>query len=157
MKRDEDNHIVMTFSPDLIGSVLFIALSSFFLLKMDSEVYVSNPEGVNARTFPFIVLSIILIISLFMFFKEIFLIALKKERHKVRIVLSQEIRTLMVFSLMLVYAFLIPILGFMLSSVLFSISFSFLLGARRIRYFVIVSALSVFIGVLFIYVLKVRF
>ncbi|HIS14375.1 MAG TPA: tripartite tricarboxylate transporter TctB family protein [Candidatus Ornithospirochaeta stercorigallinarum] len=157
MKRDEKGRAVISFSPDLAGSVLFIALSLFFLLTMDDEVYVGSSAGVNARTLPFIVLCTILVLSLYMLVKEIVLMAMGKERRKVFIVLSEELRTLLIFLLMLSYAFLIPLMGFAISSVLFSLLYAFLLGCRKGRYFIIIALLSLLISFLFIHLLNARF
>ena len=85
MKKSENKALVISFSPDLVGSIVFMAVSVFFLFSMEKEVYVGSDDGVNARTFPFIVLFLMLSISLFMFIKEIILIARKKERKKISI------------------------------------------------------------------------
>ena len=139
-KKFSDRNV--SFSPNLIGSIFFIALSIFFLLTMEREVYIGSDEGVNARTFPSIVLWIMLSLSLFTFIREMVFIFMKKERRKKDLNLGKEARALL--------------LGFFLSSIIFSVILAYCLGARRISYFLIVASSSLAICLIFRYLLHVR-
>lgn len=156
MKKSENKTLVISFSPDLVGSIVFIAVSVFFLFSMEKEVYVGSDDGVNARTFPFIVLFLMLSISLFMFIKEIILIARKKERRKISIDLRSEARSLIIFIVLLLYASSIVYVGFFISSIIFSLALAYLMGARRLSYFIIVFSFTLAICIVFRYVLNVR-
>lgn len=156
MKKSENKTLVISFSPDLVGSIVFMAVSVFFLFSMEKEVYVGSDDGVNARTFPFIVLFLMLSISLFMFIKEIILIARKKERRKISIDLRSEARSLIIFIVLLLYASSIVYVGFFISSIIFSLALAYLMGARRLSYFIIVFSFTLAICIVFRYVLNVR-
>ena len=156
MKRSENKALIISFSPDLVGSIVFMAVSVFFLFSMEKEVYVGSDDGVNARTFPFIVLFLMLSISLFMFIKEIILIARKKERRKISIDLRSEARSLIIFIVLLLYASSIVYVGFFISSAIFSLALAYLMGARRLSYFIIVFSFTLAICIVFRYVLNVR-
>ena len=156
MKRSENKALIISFSPDLVGSIVFMAVSVFFLFSMEKEVYVGSDDGVNARTFPFIVLFLMLSISLFMFIKEIILIARKKERKKISIDLRSEARSLIIFSVLLLYASSIVYVGFFISSIIFSLALAYLMGARKLSYFIIVFSFTLAICIVFRYVLNVR-
>ncbi len=156
MKKSENKTLVISFSPDLVGSIVFMAVSVFFLFSMEKEVYVGSDDGVNARTFPFIVLFLMLSISLFMFIKEIILIARKKERRKISIDLRSEARSLIIFIVLLLYASSIVYVGFFFSSIIFSLALAYLMGARRLSYFIIVFSFTLAICIVFRYVLNVR-
>lgn len=156
MKKSENKTLVISFSPDLVGSIVFMAVSVFFLFSMEKEVYVGSDDGVNARTFPFIVLFLMLSISLFMFIKEIILIARKKERRKISIDLRSEARSLIIFIVLLLYASSIVYVGFFISSIIFSLALAYLMGARKLSYFIIVFSFTLAICIVFRYVLNVR-
>ena len=156
MKKSENKTLVISFSPDLVGSIVFMAVSVFFLFSMEKEVYVGSDDGVNARTFPFIVLFLMLSISLFMFIKEIILIARKKERKKISIDLRSEARSLIIFIVLLLYASSIVYVGFFISSIIFSLALAYLMGARKLSYFIIVFSFTLAICIVFRYVLNVR-
>ena len=153
-KKFSDRNV--SFSPNLIGSIFFIALSIFFLLTMEREVYIGSDEGVNARTFPSIVLWIMLSLSLFTFIREMVFIFMKKERRKKDLNLGKEARALLLFLVMFLYVTFIPLLGFFLSSIIFSVILAYCLGARRISYFLIVASSSLAICLIFRYLLDVR-
>ena len=156
MKKSENKALVISFSPDLVGSIVFMAVSVFFLFSMEKEVYVGSDDGVNARTFPFIVLFLMFSISLFMFIKEIILIARKKERRKISIDLRSEARSLIIFIVLLLYASSIVYVGFFISSIIFSLALAYLMGARKLSYFIIVFSFTLAICIVFRYVLNVR-
>ncbi len=144
------------FSPDLAASIVFIIFSSAFLFLMKREVYVPDESGINARTFPSIVLSLMLFLSLVMLIKEIVLIVLKKPRCFVVLDMAEEGRAVSIFLILLIYALSISFIGFLIPSIVFPLILCFFLGSRKISHFLIVGLSSSAIVMVFRYILHVR-
>ncbi len=142
---------------ELISSLFFIFLSLFFLIIMEKEVYVaSDGNMINARTFPFIVLVIILTLSLFIFVKETVLFIAKKKVKYVEIDVKEELKAMIIFLILLFYAISIKFFGFFISSIIFPSFLSFFLGERKKKNLALVAISSLLICLLFRYVLNVR-
>lgn len=144
------------FNQNIIGSIVFIALSSFGLFLTPSQIRVTEKGSVNAQTFPKLLLEIILVCSIAILILEISKIIRKKQTEKKEINILTEIRALILLCLMVGYLLLLKPIGFILSSILFGLG---MLGYFRIRkwwYYLIIIVAGIVIGLVFQNLLHVR-
>ncbi|AXH13801.1 tripartite tricarboxylate transporter TctB family protein [Malaciobacter mytili] len=133
-------------SKNIIGSIFFLALSSFYFYNVFDIKELPNAqfEVMTPSTFPFYIGIIGIIISLLMLFFAI------KEKHNEKISLeylkSLDFKTIFLFiTLMFLYGLIIKILGFILSTIIFlALSFIFL-KERNIKRILIIS-ISISVG-----------
>lgn len=144
------------FYPSLVGPVLFLLASIAGYALMPSQVKIQEGTATTARTFPSLMLTLILVCSVVLILQEVYKIVRKQPLEVVMLDVMTEIRALIILILLVLYALMIPLLGFIVTSMLFAMS---MLGFFRVKkwwYYLIVSLSALAIGLLFQVVLNVR-
>lgn len=144
------------FYPSLVGPVLFLAAGVAGYALMPSQVKIQEGTATTARTFPSLMLTLILACSVVLLVQELIKIVRKQSIEVVMLDVLTEIRALIILILLVLYALLIPPLGFIVTSILFGLA---MLGFFRVKkwwYYLIVALSALVIGLLFQVVLNVR-
>lgn len=144
------------FYPSLIGPILFLLASIIGFLLMPSQVKIQEGAATTARTFPSLMLSLILVCSIILIGREVVKIVRKQPIEVVILDVMTEIRAVIILALLVLYAFLIPVLGFIVTSVLFGLAMLFFFRVKTWWYYLIIAVSAVAIGLLFQVVLNVR-
>ncbi|WP_413284260.1 tripartite tricarboxylate transporter TctB family protein [Vibrio sp. MA40-2] len=112
----------MKITTNIIGSALFIGLSLFILYAIPEQILASSNVGINAQSFPRWITILMLVSSIFLFINEIRLqIKQQTEQKTFKIELKTELRSLLFIVLIVAYALATPKIGFLFSSIAFSI------------------------------------
>lgn len=144
------------FYPSLVGPVLFLVAGVAGFALMPSQVKIQEGTATTARTFPSLMLTLILACSVFLILQEVVKIVHKQPIEVVMLDVMTEIRAIIILALLVLYALLIPVLGFIVTSILFGLA---MLGFFRVKkwwYYLIIALSALLIGLLFQVVLNVR-
>ncbi len=142
--------------PSLLGALLFIGISLGILILMPTQISIQPGQTITARTFPTLLTYIMLGCALLNFGKDLIQIFLKKSVPYVYLSALTEIRSLILLSLMIGYALLIPVIGFIGGSVFYGISMLLFFRIKKLHYYLVVICTAISIGYLFKYILYVR-
>ncbi|WP_332445915.1 tripartite tricarboxylate transporter TctB family protein [Sphaerochaeta sp.] len=144
------------FHPSLVGPVLFLAIGILGFVVMPSQVKIQEGNATTARTFPTLMLLIIIVCSVILLAREVLNIIRGQEQNVVILDLLTEVKALLLLVMLLLYALLIPVLGFILTSMLFGFAMLVFFRIRKWSYYLIVTLAALGIGLLFQVVLNVR-
>ncbi len=139
-----------------VGAILFIIISLVCLSLVPGQIKLNTDAAITARTFPVLMLRIVLIFSVVLLLKDIIYIIRKKEIEIKKINLLVEIRALIILAMLIIFLVLLHLSSFIASSIVFGILMLFYFRCRKISSYVIICASAILIGFLFQYVLNVR-
>ncbi len=146
----------LRYRPTLAGAGLFFALSVGIFVLMPSQIKILPDQTINARTFPTVLAAIMLAGSLYLGAKELYRLFRKLPAETAELDLLTELRAAVLLGLLVLFAVLMKVLGFIPSAVVFSLLMLRYFKVRSLGYHAIVAASAVAIGVVFRYVLNVR-
>ncbi|MDY0287937.1 MAG: tripartite tricarboxylate transporter TctB family protein [Sphaerochaeta sp.] len=146
----------VNFYPSLVGPLVFLAFAVGAFLLMPSQVKVQENMATTARTFPTLLLQIMIAGSVVLLVTEIAKIVRKAEIEVIRIELLTEIKALIILVMLVLYALAMPLIGFIVSSLLFSVAMLYYFRIKKGTYYLIVVISALVIGVIFRYLLGVR-
>lgn len=153
-ERMKDKKIA--FYPTIIGPILFIVLSLVVLALMPSQIKIQPNRAINARTFPSILTYLMLGSSLVLLLREGLKAVRKIPIEKYELELLTELKALILLVLLILYAFLMKTIGFIAGSVIYSILMLYYFRIKNWKYYAIVVASAIAIGMIFRFVLNVR-
>lgn len=142
--------------PSLAGSALFMALSLFILTVMPSQIKINPDMAINARTFPTILAFIMMGGAIINLLKDLYKLSRKKNLPYSELCLFTEIKALILLCFLSIYAILMPLIGFIASSVVYGILMLNFFRIKNWKYYLLVTLLAVIIGLLFKNILHVR-
>jgi len=146
----------ITFYPSLIGPILFLVVGIVGFLLMPSQVKIQEGTATTARTFPSLMLSIIVVCSLVLLGREVVKLIRKEPVEVVQLDVMTEIRALIILALLTLYALLIPVLGFIVTSMIFGMAMLVFFKIKRWTYYLVVCLSALGIGLIFQVILNVR-
>jgi hypothetical protein len=146
----------MTLPINIVGSVIFIVVSSVLLMLVPTQIKINTDAVVNARTFPVLMLRIALIFSIVLLLKDIISIIRKQEIEKKEFNLLVEIKFLIILAMLIIFLTMLYFTNFIVSSIIFGIMMLFYFRSKKISHYLIVILAAILIGVLFQNVLHVR-
>jgi hypothetical protein len=141
---------------NIVGAILFIAISLICLKLVPSQIHVNTESSITARTFPVLMLRIVLLFSTVLLLKDIISIIRKKKIELKVINLLVEVRALIILAMLIIFLVLLHFSSFIASSIVFGILMLFYFRSRKISSYIIICSAAIIIGFLFQYVLKVR-
>lgn len=147
----------MKITTNIIGSVLFIGLSLFILYAIPEQILTSSSVAINAQSFPRWITILMLVGSIFLFINEIRLqIKQKSEQKAFKIELKTELRSLLFIVLIVVYALSTPKIGFLFSSIAFSILSLVFFRLTNMKYILFLVACCLLVNYIFKHLLLVQ-
>jgi hypothetical protein len=146
----------MRYVPSIAGSILFILLCVVALLLMPNQINVQPDKSVDARTFPRSLLLIIMACSALILARDLYKVVKKQPVETAEIDLKTEIKAVILLLLLILYAVLVPLLGFIPSSIIYALLMTLFFRVRNWKYYIIAVAAAAAIGFIFQYLLHVR-
>jgi hypothetical protein len=141
---------------NIVGPIIFIIIAIICLIMVPSQIHINTTSPINARTFPVLMLRIVLIFSAVLLLKDIISLIRKKEIETKEINLLVEVRALIILAMLILFLVLLHFSSFVASSIVFGILMLFYFRCRKISSYIIICSAAIIIGFLFQYVLKVR-
>lgn len=141
---------------DIITPIIFIIFAVAVLLVMPSQIALLSSSSINERSFPTLLMLLIIICGVVLLGKEIFNIISKKRANIVETTALVEVKALIILGILVLYWLLMGLIGFIISSILLGLAMLMFFRVKKISYYIIVSVVAVLIGVFFRYVLNVR-
>ena len=138
---------------NLIGGLLglIIAAIIWFVIPVQVKVMQASTYSVDARFMPRLVTLIIALMSIVLLIQSL---VLKKERI-VDIIIKEETRVIVFYLILVAYVVLIPIIGFLISTLLISLGTLLYLRCKRKSYYIITGVIVAGIYLAFIFLLNV--
>lgn len=141
---------------DIITPIIFIIFAVAVLLAMPSQIALLSSGSINERSFPTLLMFLIIICGVVLLGKEIFNIISKKKANIVETTALVEVKALIILGILVLYWLLMGLIGFIISSILLGLAMLLFFRVKKVSYYIIVSVVAVLIGVFFQYVLNVR-
>lgn len=141
---------------NIVGAILFIIVSIVLLILVPSQIKINTKAMVNARTFPVLMLRIMLVFSIILLIKDIIFLVKKKEIEKKEINLLVEVRFLILLAMLIVFLVMLYYTTFIISSIVFGFLMLLFFRSKKIINYIIVFLAAILIGYLFQNVLHVR-
>lgn len=141
---------------DIITPIIFITFAVAVLLAMPSQITLLSSSSINERSFPTLLMFLIIICGVVLLGKEIFNIVAKKKVNIVETTALVEVKALIILGILVLYWLLMGLIGFIISSILLGLAMLMFFRVKKPSYYIIVSVVAVLIGVFFRYVLNVR-
>lgn len=142
--------------PTLVGAGCFFLLSVGIFVLMPAQIKVQPDQTINARTFPAVLAAIMLFGSIYLGGKDLYRLIRRLPVEDAELDLLTELRAAAILGLLILFALLMKIAGFIPSAVVFSLLMLRYFKIRSFSYHALVAAAAVLIGVVFRYVLNVR-
>ena len=141
---------------DIITPIIFIIFAVAVLLAMPKQIALLSSGSINERTFPTMLMLLIIICGVALLIKEIYNIISKKKANIVETTVLVEVKALIILGILVLYWLLMGLVGFIISSILLGLAMLMFFRVKKPSYYIIVSVVAVLIGVFFRYVLNVR-
>ena len=141
---------------DIITPIIFIIFAVAVLLAMPKQIALLSSGSINERSFPTLLMFLIIICGVVLLGKEIFNIISKKKANIVETTALVEVKALIILGILVLYWLLMGLIGFIISSILLGLAMLMFFRVKKVSYYIIVSVVAVLIGVFFRYVLNVR-
>ncbi len=142
--------------PSLVGAILFIGVAVGILFLLPTQITIQSGQKITARTFPTLLTYIILCCALITLAGTLIQFLRKKPIPYVYLSALTEIRAVILLCLLIGYAVLISLIGFLSSSVLYGVCMLIYFRAKKLHYYLLVIGIALCIGYLFKYVLYVQ-
>lgn len=141
---------------DIITPIIFIIFAVAVLLAMPKQIALLSSSSINERSFPTLLMLLIIICGVVLLIKEIYNIISKKKANIVETTVLVEVKALIILGILVLYWLLVGLIGFIISSILLGLAMLMFFRVKKPSYYIIVSVVAVLIGVFFRYVLNVR-
>jgi putative tricarboxylic transport membrane protein len=138
----------LKFYPSIVGSIIFILVSLTIFWWMPSQIKI-QPGAITARTFPSLMAGIMLACSIAVLLREVIKIIRKQPLDVSELNLLTETKALIILGLFVVFAVLAELIGFIPSSVIYSILMLVYFRIKKWSYYLIVSLSAIVIGLIF--------
>ncbi|MDC7240507.1 MAG: tripartite tricarboxylate transporter TctB family protein [Spirochaetales bacterium] len=142
--------------PGPAGSVLFLAIGALILVLMPTQINVRTEYGINARTFPSMLAWIMIAGALINLMGYGIKILQKSKPDCIELDLLTEVKALILLLFLVLFAVLMPLVGFSIASVIYSILMLLFFRIKDWKYYLLVTFLALGIGFLFKNLLNVR-
>ncbi len=147
---------ILRIYPSIAGPLLFVILSLLIIFLMPSQIRIVDGQMITARTFPFSLAVVMLGGSVLILLRELVKVFRKVPLETVEFHLLTELRAFILLLDLIVYALLMPLIGFIASSVVFGVLMLLYFRIKNWKYYALVSGSAILIGALFKYLLHVR-
>ncbi|MGD1819659.1 MAG: tripartite tricarboxylate transporter TctB family protein [Pleomorphochaeta sp.] len=135
---------------NLVAGIVFMIFSSIIWFMIPNHIAVVE-EGFNAQFFPKIVVIAMFILSTILTISSFF----KKDKEIMEIEINEELKVLIYALVMIGYIYLINKIGFIIASLIFTLTSIFLLKGKKV-YFLIMTILILIVYFSFKLVLNIQ-
>lgn len=141
---------------NIVGGAVFIVLSLILWFLIPSQIPINTDGIITSRSFPRLIVLIMFFSSLFIFVSDILKIISKRPVHEVELNLKEEGKAAVVCGLLILYAFLLDKIGFMISSIVYCYLMLLFFKCRNWKYYLTVTIVCVTVTYIFKNVLLVQ-
>lgn len=146
-----------TLPTTLAAGIIFLIFGIVMCLIFPSQIQISEKDIVNGRSFPYLLMGIMIACSIVLIIVEVRKILLKKPLETKQVNLLVEIKALIIFVILLLFYFIARYVGFLTGAILCAISMLVFFRCKKKSYYLITLVLVVAIWAVFKYGLGVRF
>lgn len=148
----------VTIPTDLVGAVLFLVLGIVLYLAMPSQVAVSESDVVNGRSFPTLLVVLMIVCSIVLIIQNVMKLKKGEEINKVTFNLLTEVKALIIMAILVLSYAICKITDlFVVGAVFCSVGFLVYFRCNKKLYYVITIGLAAVIWAAFRFALGVRF
>lgn len=141
---------------NIIGGAIFLILSAILWYLIPSQIPVNSNGIITSRSFPRLIVLMMFFSSLFIFVSDIIKLISKRPVSEVEVNLKEEGRAAIVCILLIIYAFLLNKIGFMIASIIYCYSMLLFFKCKNWKYYVIVTIVCVAVTYIFKNILLVQ-
>lgn len=141
---------------NIIGGAIFLILSVILWYLIPSQIPVNSNGIITSRSFPRLIVLMMFFSSLFIFVSDIIKLISKRPVSEVEVNLKEEGRAAIVCILLIIYAFLLNKIGFMIASIIYCYSMLLFFKCKNWKYYVIVTIVCVAVTYIFKNILLVQ-
>ena len=132
------------FKQDLVGSILFLIVSSVIWLLIPSQIQANEGYLISSQTFPRVIIGLMWLCSLYLLVVEVIKLIRKEPVKEVEVALTEEFKSILVIGMLVGYWVMLHWLTFMASSIIFAtIMLVFFKNKNWKHYGVIISTIVV--------------
>lgn len=140
---------------NFIGPVVFIIFALVVLFLMPTQVLLLEESTITPRSFPTLLMGLILFCSVLQLIIEIVKTIKTKQPEVKEINALVEVKALILMIMLILYVVLINFLGFMLSSILFGAGMLAFFRVKNALFYLIIVLTAVVVGIFFQIILNV--
>lgn len=141
---------------NIVGGAIFIILSAILWYLIPSQIPINSDGIVTSRSFPRLIVLMMFFSSLFIFVSDIIKLVSKRPVNEVEVNLKEEGKAAVVCVLLIFYAFLLNIIGFMFSSIVYCFSMLLFFKCKNWKYYIIVAIICIAVTYIFKNILLVQ-
>ncbi len=148
----------VTIPTDIIGAVLFLVLGIILYLVMPSQVAIAESDVVNGRSFPTLLIVLMIVCSIMLIIQNVVKIKKGEEINRVTINLLTEVKALMIMAILFLTYVICEITDLFVAGAVFcAVGFLVYFRCSKKLYYVITIGLAAAIWAAFRFALGVRF
>lgn len=140
---------------NFIGPIVFIIFALTVLFLMPSQILLLEQTTITPRSFPTLLMGLILLCSVLQLVIEIVKTIKTKKPEVKEINALVEVKALILMVMLILYALLINFLGFILSSILFGAGMLAFFRVKNALFYLIIVLAAVVVGIFFQTILNV--
>ncbi len=148
----------MTIPTDIVGAALFLALGIVLYLVMPSQVAVAESDIVNGRSFPTLLIVLMILCSVMLMVQSLKKMKNGEEINKVTLNLLTEVKALMILAILVLTYVICSVTDLFVAGAVFcAVSFLVYFRCNKKLYYVVTVGLAVAIWAAFRFALGVKF
>lgn len=148
----------MTIPTDIVGAIVFLVLGIVLYLVMPSQVAISESDVVNGRSFPTLLIVLMIVCSIILIIQNVMKLKKGEEINKVTFNLLTEVKALLIMAILVLSYAICKITNLFVAGAVFcAAGFLVYFRCNKKLYYVITIGLAVAIWAAFRFVLGVRF
>ena len=141
---------------NIVGGAIFLILSMILWYLIPSQIPTNGDAVITSRSFPKLIVLLMFFSSLFIFVSDLIKVMRKQPVQEVEVKLAEEGRAVIVCLLLIAYAFLLNIIGFMFASIIYCYSMLAFFKSKNWKYYLIVTVICVAVTYIFKNILLVQ-
>lgn len=141
---------------NIVGGAIFLILSMILWYLIPSQIPINGDAVITSRSFPKLIVLLMFFSSLFIFVSDILKMISKRPVNEVEVNIKEEGKAAVVCVLLVLYAFLLDKIGFMIASIIYCYLMLLFFKCKNWKYYLIVTIICVAVTYIFKNILLVQ-
>ena len=141
---------------NIVGGAIFLILSMILWYLIPSQIPINGDAVITSRSFPKLIVLLMFFSSLFIFVSDILKMISKRPVNEVEVNIKEEGKAAVVCVLLVLYAFLLDKIGFMVASIIYCYLMLLFFKCKNWKYYLIVTIICVAVTYIFKNILLVQ-
>ena len=141
---------------NVVGGIIFLILAMILWYLIPSQIPVTTDAVITSRSFPKLIVVVMFFSSLFILVNDLIKIARKLPVQEVEVNLKEEGRAVITCVLLILYAVLLNIIGFLFASIAYCCAMLAFFKCKNWKYYLIVTVICVAVTYIFKNILLVQ-